>query len=693
MWLLGDFVVRRLASPSRRRAQAARRPELELLEQRLALSTYYVATTGSDKSAGTLASPFATMQHAMMSLKPGDTLDVEPGTYAGFIVGWDSTPASSGDPYGYVDGTASAPITIQAAPGSAAGSVVINSADNKTQAGIDLEPGDNYITISGFAINGSTGGIAASPNKGEGIKIAGSTNVTVKNTTVTGIGYGFGIIADNANNVVLEDNTITGTGDGGNSDYGHGIYISGSTNDAVVVGNTIANNAYIGIHINGDASEGGIGLVTNALVENNVIYNNGQNGINADGLQSSVIENNLIYNYQNYGICLYQSDAAAGSKNNVIVDNTIDSGTSTGTGGAIRILDSSTGNTILNNILLDGSTNVYRIAADSVSGTVSNYNVVSVGAQVQSDDTGSEEPFSSWQSSTGQDKNSFSATPAQLFVSPSANNFQELSTSPSIGKGTSTHAPSTDILGNARPSDKGFDIGCYQYQSTELGSPTVVSMLPTANAMSVPTTISLTATFDEAVVSDSISFILVGPDGAFVPATVGYSSATKTATLTPSSPLAPSTRYTASISGVEGQSGGVMAGSVTWTFTTNAPAPVPPVVITGVQSVLNRRGQITKVVITFSGPLDGALAQETGNYRLAIAGKHGSFTTRTARIVKPLSAIYNADGQVTLILKKAISFSRPIQLQVNGKSPSGLRDSFGRYIDGGSNAVAVLLRG
>ena len=369
--------VSRGSRPSRR-PKNVRRLQFEFLEQRLALSTYYVATTGKDSNAGTLASPFATMQHAMMSLKPGDTLDVEPGTYAGFIVGWDSTPASSGDPYGYVDGTASAPITIQAAPGSAAGSVVINSADNKTQAGIDLEPGDNYITISGFAINGSTGGIAASPNKGEGIKIAGSTNVTVKNTTVTGIGYGFGIIADNANNVVLEDNTITGTGDGGNSDYGHGIYISGSTNDAVVVGNTIANNAYIGIHINGDASEGGIGLVTNALVENNVIYNNGQNGINADGLQSSVIENNLIYNYQNYGICLYQSDAAAGSKNNVIVDNTIDSGTSTGTGGAIRILDSSTGNTILNNILLDGSTNVYRIAADSVSGTVSNYNVVSV---------------------------------------------------------------------------------------------------------------------------------------------------------------------------------------------------------------------------------------------------------------------------------------------------------------------------
>ena len=248
----------------------------------------------------------------------------------------------------------------------------------------------------------------------------------------------------------------------------------------MINGNTIYDNAYIGIHVNGDASEGGTGLVTNALIENNLIYNNGQNGINADGLQNSTIENNLIYNYASYGICLYQSDAGGPSINNVIVNNTIDSGTSTGTDGAIRILDSSTGNTILNNILQDGSTIAYRIAADSISGTVSNHNIVPSGAQVQSDDTGAEEPFSQWQSSTGQDQNSLTATPAQLFVNPSANNYQELSTSPSIGAGTSTDAPSTDILGNPRPSSNGYDIGCYEYE-TSTSAPTVAETARATN--------------------------------------------------------------------------------------------------------------------------------------------------------------------------------------------------------------------
>jgi hypothetical protein len=179
-----------------------------------------------------------------------------------------------------------------------------------------------------------------------------------------------------------------------------------------------------------------------------------------------------------------------------------------------------------------------------------------------------------------------------------------------------------------------------------------------------------------------------------VPATVGYSSTTEAATLTPDSPLAPSTRYTATISGAEGQSGGVMTGSVTWSFTTNSPAPVPPVVITGVQRVLNKRRQITKIFITFSGPLDGTEAEEVGIYRLIVAGKHGSFTTKTARTVRLRSAIYDAaDGQVTLVLKRSLSFSRPIQLQVNGQPPAGLQDSVGRYIGGGTDAVVVLRRG
>ena len=668
--------------PVHGRRKQERRAQFEVLEQRLALSTYYVSPTGNDNNGGSELSPFATLQHAMIALQPGDTLDVESGPYPGFIAGWDSTPATSGDSYGYIRGTAGNPITIQADPTALPGSVIIDSRNNETAVGIDLEPGCDYIKLTGFTIEDSDGSITR-----EGIKVTGN-NDSLIDDTVSGVG-GFGILADNANNVLIQGSTITGTT--GSGDTGHGIYISGSTNGAVVEGNTIADNAYIGIHLNGDASEGGLGLVTDALIADNVIYGNGQNGINADGLQNSIIENNLIYNYQGYGICLYQVDASAGSSNNVIVNNTIDAGT-TGSGAAVRILDASTGNTILNNILLGAGGITLRISSDSMSGLVSNDNVV--GSVFESEDTGDTETLALWQSQTGQDENSLIATPAQLFVNASGNNFHPLATSPAIDSGTSTDAPPTDLDGDRRPAGEGYDIGCYEYQTGPLAPPLVVSETPASNAMGVPITVVVTATFNEPVQAGTISFLLTGPNDTTVPTTVSYSSATETATLAPDSLLAPSTRYTVSVSGATNPSGDAMYDLTTWSFSTAMLANAPPVVVTKVEPVLNRRHLVTEILVAFSGPVDGAEAQDVGIYRLTIAGARGSFTAKKARNVKIRSAIYQvATNTVTLNLTKRIPLSKPVQLQVDGQPPSGLQVSLGGFIDGGRNVVAVLRRG
>src|SRR5262249_10293912 len=366
--------------------------------------------TGKDTNAGTSAAPFATLQHAADSVHAGDTVIVESGTYAGFIMGWDAPTA----------GTASAPITFEADPNATPGSVVINARNNKTAVGIDLEPGCDYITIQGFTIQGGgSGGIALYPNKGSGIKVTGNNDAVIGNT-ISGVDYGFGIIADNANRVVIQGNTISGTGNHGNADYGHGIYLSGSTDGAVIRNNIIHDNSYIGIHINGDLSEGVVGMVTHALITNNLIYNNGQNAINADGLQSSTISNNVIYGYANYGIVLYRIDAGGPSSNNVIVNNTIVS-TSSGAGAALRILNAGTGNRVLNNILLGGSGVALRISSDSLTGLVSDDNVV--GGQFQSDDTGATQLLASWLSQTGQDTHSFVSTPSALFANASGNDY------------------------------------------------------------------------------------------------------------------------------------------------------------------------------------------------------------------------------------------------------------------------------
>ena len=565
-----DRAATRMFSRSSRptpRTKHRRFLQFEPLEHRVVLSTYYVAPSGNDGNAGSASSPFATLQHSMMSLQPGDTLDVEPGTYAGFVAGWDSTPASSGDPYGTIDGTASQPITIQADPSAAPGSVIINSRDNKTVAGIDLEPGCNYITIKGFTVDGTGSTITSTVSRGYGIKINGNYDHVLNNTVENMIGAcTAGIHDDGGDYAIIQGNTVTGVQNSNGSTSGHGIYIANCTG-VHVIGNDLHDNAYVGIHINGDPN-----TVQNALIADNVIYNNGQNGIDGDGLQNSTIVNNLIYNYSDFGICLYVIDASGSSVNNIIVNNTIDSGTSSGTSGSIRILDGSTGNTILNNILLDGSSVVYRISADSQSGTVSNYNIVPNRAQVQSEDTGQNESFSQWQSSTGQDHNSFAATAAQLFVNPSASNYQESSTSPSISAGTSTDAPSTDILGNPRPSSNGYDIGCYEYETSTPSAPSVTGETPASGATSVAMSMVPTATFNEAVQSSTISFTLKNSSGSTVAGSVSYNSRTYVTTFTPTSALASNTTYTAAISGAESTSGVSMTAPFSWSFTT-APTP------------------------------------------------------------------------------------------------------------------------
>jgi hypothetical protein len=115
---------------------------------------YWIAPDGSDTNPGTQAAPFKTLGAGITKVKPGVTLWLEPGTYTS------SNPYELGVRY---SGTASMPVTLQAAPG---GRPVLDfSAETPgldSARGIDLaadywhikglelkKAGDNCIAISG----------------------------------------------------------------------------------------------------------------------------------------------------------------------------------------------------------------------------------------------------------------------------------------------------------------------------------------------------------------------------------------------------------------------------------------------------------------------------------------------------------------------------------------------------------------
>jgi hypothetical protein len=115
--------VRDTNRPARSRAATARRHvhnrrlSCEALEQRLLLSTYYVATTGHDAGAGSPADPWQTIRHVYdeigSAVRPGDTVYFHGGTYRLY------EKAGQSDEWFHFDkgGTPGNPITFRACAG------------------------------------------------------------------------------------------------------------------------------------------------------------------------------------------------------------------------------------------------------------------------------------------------------------------------------------------------------------------------------------------------------------------------------------------------------------------------------------------------------------------------------------------------------------------------------------------------
>jgi hypothetical protein len=105
----------------------------------------------------------------------------------------------------------------------------------------------------------------------------------------------------------------------------------------------------------------------------------------------------------------------------------------------------------------------------------------------------------------------------------------------------------------------------------DVTAPTVSSTNPINGATGVAV---ITATFNEVMTSSTITastFTMTGPGAAVVPGTVSYNSSTTTATFTPTSALAASTAYTATVTtGAKDAAGNAMASNKVWTFSTAA---------------------------------------------------------------------------------------------------------------------------
>ncbi|HKE75399.1 MAG TPA: DUF4082 domain-containing protein, partial [Acidimicrobiales bacterium] len=149
------------------------------------------------------------------------------------------------------------------------------------------------------------------------------------------------------------------------------------------------------------------------------------------------------------------------------------------------------------------------------------------------------------------------------------------------GNGLFRYGASGVPNGSYQDTDYGVDVVYLQPPDTT--GPIVTDRAPAIDLVSVATSSVVQATFNEAISSGTLAFTLTGPGGA-VPATVAYSSGTRTATLTPNAALAQGTQYTASVSAKDTHNN-AMTAPVTWNFTTVAPPGGTPTSIWDTSSV------------------------------------------------------------------------------------------------------------
>ena len=361
----------------------------------------YVSLDGLDTNPGTSDLPLRTLQKAADAVEPGDIVTVRPGEYKGFMIGYEKNAAT---------GVPGRPIIFRAEPG-----VFIN-AKAKLGDGINIEKG-SWITIEGFTVKGM---------KRAGIRAAGGgSNIFIRNNVCSGNSV-WGIFTSHIADVLIENNVCSG------SLKEHGIYHSNSGDRPIIRGNTSFGNKGCGIHVNGDKSQGGDGLVSNALIEGNTLYGNGRGGgsaINCDGVINSVIRGNILYGNLNSGISLFRYNGATPSHNNVVEFNTIVN-SPLSDNAALNIKDGSTGTTVTGNILLSSrakEASYLSISDDSLEGYTSDYNIVSPNVN-------SWTSIEAWRSKTGQDAHSMISNPVAVgFANLAANDYRLLPTSIAVG--------------------------------------------------------------------------------------------------------------------------------------------------------------------------------------------------------------------------------------------------------------------
>ncbi|HVU37217.1 MAG TPA: right-handed parallel beta-helix repeat-containing protein [Opitutales bacterium] len=243
-------------------------------------ANFYVAPTGSDTNAGTLAAPFATISRAQSAASAGDTVYLRGGTYT--LANAQITQTDSNYAYvNYLDksGTAGHPISYVAYPGE---TPVFDFSQVRPDAlrVCAFYVKGSYLNFQDFEIIGVQITIATVHTQSECIRVEGSNNTLTRLKMHDGMGIGIYIIRHAGGNLVencdAHDNTGLDSGSIGNID-GFGCHVLAGA----------ANNVFRGCRAwtNSDDGFDCINCAEPVLFDHCWSYNNGWQGGDGNGFK------------------------------------------------------------------------------------------------------------------------------------------------------------------------------------------------------------------------------------------------------------------------------------------------------------------------------------------------------------------------------------------------------------------------
>jgi parallel beta-helix repeat protein len=394
-----------------------------------ATTTLYVGPTNcSDSGPGTQATPYCRISTAATKVVAGQTVQVAAGTYNEAV-----TIGKSG--------TSTAPITFVGAPGatvtggtngfkiSGRAYVVVRGFTVTKTSGVGILVGNsNHVTLDGN--NVSYAGQPVSGLVAKGISLTGTTaSVVQNNVTHHNSDAGIGITSASSGNVITRNESYSNARQFTRA--AAGIDLRNSPNNRVDA-NRLHDNEDSGLNI-WSASTGTVAV-------NNVIWTNGDHGIDVHSNNDAFVVSNTVYKNYDSGIEMTGS-LRAYLANNISVDNGI---ASARTSGQVRADATSAPSAVLDYDLL-------FLSVPAASKTV----FIDWGGTKYT-------TLAAFTAATGKEVHGIQAAPA--FAGPPTN-LRLTSGSPAIdsGNNAATNEPGTDADGVARPVNGVVDRGAYEF--------------------------------------------------------------------------------------------------------------------------------------------------------------------------------------------------------------------------------------